>query len=135
MKVLLAVDGSRFSDAATRSVVSQVRPGGAEVLVLQVVEARGPELGTTSKERFRSAQDAVERAAQALCSAGFSATTRTLEAEAREGILQVAAEWLPDLIVMGSHGRSGIAKFFLGSVAESVLRHAQCSVLIVRAPT
>jgi nucleotide-binding universal stress UspA family protein len=44
----------------------------------------------------------------------------------------MADEWKADLIVLGSHGKHGIEKFLLGSVAESVARHAKCSVMIVR---
>ena len=50
-----------------------------------------------------------------------------------ERIIDSAAEWRADLIVVGSHGRSGIPRFLLGSVAEFVARHAKCSVEIVRA--
>jgi nucleotide-binding universal stress UspA family protein len=47
-------------------------------------------------------------------------------------ILQVANEWAADVIVMGSHGRGGITRVLLGSVAEAVMRHAKCPVLVVR---
>ena len=50
-------------------------------------------------------------------------------------ILDCAAEWGADLIIVGSHGRKGIARFVLGSVSEAVARYARCSVEIVRLPT
>ena len=144
MKILLAVDGSKYSDAAVQAVASQLHKDKAEVLVLEVVEPRiistppqmaagyQPELAELMKEQFQQAQQSVERAAAALKAAGFNAKTRVVEAEARAGIIDTASEWHADLIVLGSHGRKGIERFMLGSVAESVARGAYCSVLIVR---
>jgi nucleotide-binding universal stress UspA family protein len=74
----------------------------------------------------------VDRAAASLKAAGFNASGRVVEAETRTGILDVASEWHANLIVLGSHGRKGLRKFMLGSVAESVARGAYCSVFIVR---
>jgi len=144
MKVLLAVDGSSFSEAAIRALALQMRPQETEVLVLQVVEpfvystppqmTRGyePEMAERLREQFAQAQASVEHAAETLRSGGFKVETRVVEDEVRAGILDVAAQWQPDLIALGSHGRKGVARFLLGSVAESVARHAACSVLIVR---
>lgn len=144
MKVVLAVDGSSFSEAATHALASDVRPEGAEVLVLEVVEplvysvppqmAPGyePEMAERMREQLRQAATSVERAAETLRGSGFKVQTRVAEAEIRGGILSVAADYQADLIVIGSHGRKGIGRFLLGSVADSVARHATCSVLIVR---
>jgi nucleotide-binding universal stress UspA family protein len=84
--------------------------------------------------QIKEAREAVARTAEVLRAAGFKAETSVVEAEIRTGILDAAAEWNADLIVLGSHGEKGLRKFFLGSVSESVARHAQCSVLIVRIP-
>ncbi len=146
MKILLAVDGSEFSQAATQALVSHRRPEGAEVLVLRVVEPRifsvppqmapgyAPEQDEIIKQELRHAQDTVNQADQVLRSGGFNVRTRIVEAEARTGILDVAAEWRADLIVLGSHGRKGLQRFLIGSIAEFVARHADCSVEIVRVP-
>ena len=134
MKILLAVDGSKFSDAAVSTLISQLRPQDVEILVVTIVEARGPEFGATPKDHFTRAQNSANQAAQTLRAAGFKVDVRVLEEEARVGILDVAAEWRSDLIVLGSHGHSGLRRFLLGSVTEFVVRHAHCSVLIVRIP-
>jgi nucleotide-binding universal stress UspA family protein len=55
-----------------------------------------------------------------------------VEDEIRGAILDFAKDWKADLIVVGSHGRRGLTRFMLGSVAESIARHAHCSVWIVR---
>jgi hypothetical protein len=99
MKILLAVDGSEFSQAATQALVSQMRREGAEVLVLRVVESRAfftppqmapgyaPEQVGIIKEDFLYAQESVDQASQALRSAGFTVNTRVVEAEARNGMI------------------------------------------------
>ena len=145
MKILLAVDGSKYSDAAVQAVASKIRKEDADVLVLQVVEPRifstppqmapgyEPELAEIMKEQFQQAQQTVDRTAGALKAAGFNAKGRVVEAETRSGILDLASEWHADLIVLGSHGRKGLQRFMLGSDAESVARSAFCSVFIVRA--
>ena len=146
MKILLAIDGSEYSQAATQAVVARMRPEGAEVLVLRVIEplifsippqmspGYAPEQDEIIKEGLQHAQESVNQASNALRSAGFRVNTRIVEAEARNGILDIAAEWRADLIVLGSHGRKGLQRFLLGSVAEFVARHAKCSVEIVRVP-
>jgi|SRR6516165_1149588 nucleotide-binding universal stress UspA family protein len=145
MKILLATDGSKFSEAATQFVASQFRAEGAEVLVLQVVEplvfstppqmARGyaPEMAERLRDRLKQAKELVARTVETLGKAGFKADSRVAENEIRTGILDTAGDWGADLIVLGSHGEKGLRKFLLGSVAEVVARHARCSVLVVRA--
>ena len=144
MKILLPVDGSEFSRAAVQSVISLYRPEVVQVLVLRIVEPRiysvppqmsagyAPELEEVLKEDLQRARESVTQIGDMLRSAHFNVDTRVVEAEARNGILDVAAEWRADLIILGSHGRKGLERFMMGSVAESVARHADCSVQIVR---
>jgi nucleotide-binding universal stress UspA family protein len=146
MKILLAIDGSKFSDAAVKTLAAQFRAQGTEALVLRVAEppvfstppqmARGyaPELSERMKEELAQANETVARAAETLRGAGFKVESRVIEGEVRSGILGAAEQWGASLIVLGSHGARGLQKFLLGSVAESVARHARCSVLIVRIP-
>lgn len=144
MKILLTTDGSTFSESVVQVLTGTIRPQGTEVLVLEVVEpitytappqmapGYAPEQVERLQEEFRLATSTTAQTAETLRNAGFKASPRVLESDVRSGILEVAAEWKPDLIVLGSHGRRGLEKFLLGSVAESVARHAKCSVLIVR---
>jgi nucleotide-binding universal stress UspA family protein len=146
MKVLLAVDDSKFSEAATRAVAAVIRSQDAQVLLLHLVEPRfysvppqmspgySPETAEIRKEQRKAAEEAVGRNAEALRNAGFRVETRVGDGEPRSGILDIAAEWHADLIVLGSHGRTGLQRLLLGSVAETVARHARCSVMIVRVP-
>lgn len=147
MKILLATDGSKFSETAARTLSSNFHTEGAEVLVLQVVEplvfsappqmARGyaPETDARLDDQLRQAKEIVARTADTLRTAGFKVDSRVVKKEVRTGILDLAAEWPADLIVLGSHGQRGLRKFLLGSVAEFVARHAPCSVLVVRMPS
>lgn len=140
MKVLAAVDDSKYSNAALETIVAQIPPRNTEVLVLHVVEPMtvspppqmsagyAPEL----ESGIKAGRELVERGAQKLRAAGFKADAKVELGDIREVILDAAAEWQADLVVMGSHGRRGVQRFLLGSVAEYVARHAQCSVEIVR---
>jgi nucleotide-binding universal stress UspA family protein len=146
MKILLAVDDSKFSEAALQMVVSQHHPQETEVRVLHVVEpmalampplmAQGyaPELDEVRKEQLKQGQELTARTAEKLRAAGFQAETDVYEGNARTEVVDLAAEWHADLIVVGSHGRKGLDRFLLGSVSEYVARHAICSVEIVRLP-
>jgi nucleotide-binding universal stress UspA family protein len=81
------------------------------------------------------AEDLVGHVAKVIEGAGFSVATVLKEGDAKREILAFAEEWQPDLIVVGSHGRTGADRFLLGSVSEAVARHAGCSVQIVRHAT
>ena len=81
-----------------------------------------------------SATQALANARKAMEDAGVKVTTATVEAHnVWRGILEAAQSGGADLIVMGSHGRSGIEKLVLGSVAQRVVQHTQLPVLLVRA--
>jgi nucleotide-binding universal stress UspA family protein len=142
MKILLAMDDSKFSAAALRAVESHFDPRSSEVLVLHALDRFSSIAGLTpidpsSLERLledeRQAGEAlVERARQALEAAGFRAHSATQKGDARRVILDAASRWKPDLIVLGSRGRKGLERLLIGSVSDAVARHASCSVEIVR---
>jgi nucleotide-binding universal stress UspA family protein len=147
MRILLAVDGSACSDAAVEAVLAHFRPDRTEVRVLHAVEwlkdlpasyrfGEGPtyarDIMAHRERSFRQSQELVTRVASQLQAAGFRTSTATPDADPRHAVVEDAANWPADLIVMGSHGRTGLDRFLLGSVAESVMRHAPCSVEIIR---
>ena len=149
MRVLLAVDASPCSEAAVRQVIERFTPSDTDVRVVHAVEwmkemplsfqyGQGPSAGhdvIESRERsFARAEALVGKVAGQLESAGFRVSVTTPDADPRHGIIDEARHWKADLIVMGSHGRHGVDRLLLGSVAEGVLRHAPCSVQIVREP-
>lgn len=149
MRVLLAVDGSACSDAAVQTVTDRFRPEQTDVKVLHAVEwmremplcfqyASGPTAGEDVVQcrasSFDRARELVERISAQLEFKGFHPSVLTPDADPRHAIVDAAREWPADLIVMGSHGRRGIDRILIGSVAESVVRHAPCSVDVVRIP-
>jgi nucleotide-binding universal stress UspA family protein len=149
MRVLLAIDDSAYSEAAVKAVIDQLRPANTEVCVFHAVEwlrempqsymfGEGPtydrDILSNREQSFKRAEELVARVAQQLQTAGFQTTTATPDTDPRHGIIDRATDWKADLIVMGSHGRRGLEKLLLGSVAEAVMRHASCSVEIARLP-
>ena len=145
MKLLIAIDGSEFSQAALRSVIARPWNTGTEVKVLHVVEppsilmgremgAYDPEFETVWKALREQAKDLVEKAAEKLRAAGFTVSTELVEGDPKSQIIDAAKEWRADMIVLGSHGRTGLDRFLMGGVSQAVVRHAHCSVEIIRTP-
>jgi nucleotide-binding universal stress UspA family protein len=145
MKILLAVDGSSFSDAAVEAVITQARGLDTEIRVLHAVELPSllvaremggydSALDAAWEAERKQAQALVTRTAELLRSKGLKATATVEDGDPRSKILDLAKDWHADLIVLGSHGRKGVEHFLMGSVSEAVARHADCSVEIVRIP-
>jgi len=139
MKILMGIDDSKFSDDVLRAVVAQFRTEHTEVRVLHVLQPIAPAppqmaagYAPELEDQKKPARELVERIANELRSAGFEVDTAVEVGDIRESIIDSAVGWCADLIVVGSHGQRGIRRFLLGSVAEFVARHANCSVEIVR---
>lgn len=141
-KVLVAIDRTGLSELVVESLTAQMRPDQTEVLVLQVVEplpvppemspGYQPESAAKRKALQERAKDALGFAVEVFRNAGFKVGSRLLESEIKEGIVNAAAEWGANLIVVTSHARTGVAKFFHRSVAEGIVRRAPCSVLVLK---
>ncbi|AMO25615.1 universal stress protein [Ramlibacter tataouinensis] len=142
--ILLATDGSPASEQAALLAVSLARENAARLTVLFVIEPY-PYLGVgeASAVGFQAyMSQAYEQAAQAharvsaLCAkAGGPADLqlrRGEDAHAADSIVQAAVEEQADLIVVGSHGRSGISRLMLGSVAAKVVAQSPLPVLVAR---
>ena len=144
MKILLAIDNSKFSQVAVRTIARQFRTKGTPVRVLHVVEPIGsyisvdmiphfvPHIAKVEQERRKEAKELVQRAARQLRKVGFRTSEVVEEGDPKIKIIDHAANWRADLIVLGSHGWKGLGKFMMGSVSEAVTRHAGCSVEVVR---
>jgi nucleotide-binding universal stress UspA family protein len=131
-RVLLATDGSETSDQAARAVAARPWPEGSEFRVISVDEPWVIKSSRAKQEK--DPQEAVSTAEQVLGSAGLKAWGEVLSGKPKEAILEEAQKWGADLIVVGSHGRRGLKRFFLGSVSEAVAMNAHCSVVVVRGP-
>jgi nucleotide-binding universal stress UspA family protein len=91
-----------------------------------------PEFEMVWKALREQAKDLVLKAAEKLRGAKFNVSTELVEGNPKSQIIEMANEWHADMIVLGSHGWTGLNRFLMGSVSEGVVRHAHCSVEIVR---
>lgn len=126
--ILLATDGSRYSDAAAEVAGKLAQLCGLPITVLSVI------ITSHSGARRDEAAQVVERVKQAYVQAGISAEAVLAEARRpEEAIVETAKASGADLIVVGSHGRTGLEKVLLGSVSERVIGQAEYPVLVVKA--
>ena len=146
MRILLAVDGSSCSDNAVAEVSSRPWPHGSEIKVVTAYEMplpatpEGWALPATYLDELDAAvkgqaQSVVQRAVAALKSntaKSINVAGVCIPGSPRSVILDEAKEWNADLIVVGSHGYGAWGRFLLGSVSQSVVSHAKCSVEVVR---
>lgn len=143
MKLLLAVDNSDYSAAAVREVAMRPWPPNTMVRVLSVVEPvtppaaelwydAGGSLERVQQEMTKRATQLTTSAAETLKQKGLTVDSAVRDGDARSVIVDEARNWPADLIVLGSHGYTGIKRLLLGSVALSVVSHAPCSVEVVR---
>jgi nucleotide-binding universal stress UspA family protein len=147
MKILLAVDGSKYSEAAARSVAARPWPDGSQVRVVSAYEHASlvamPEVGGAATDlyekmseaargRARGAIKKVEQIVKEGLGARHEVSSCVIEGYPKEAILDEAEKWGADLIVVGSHGYRGLTKLWLGSVSSAIASHARCSVEIVR---
>ena len=145
MKILLAVDGSTFSDAAVEEIASRPWPEGSEVDVLSVSEPPVYPFGEAAalpSRYYEEMEKIVQEQARAVVDKAVgrlrsgASTLRITEdvvpGHAVQEIVDRAERWDADLIVVGSHGYRGFKRLLLGSVSQAVASHAKCSVEIVR---
>lgn len=134
-KILVGTDGSRFSTVATARAIDFAQAYGGEILVVSVVDvptefyAEAPQAVEDMIARAKTYTAAVKQQAAA---AGVRAESYIGEAEAYEAIIKLAADQQVDMIVMGSHGRTGLRRLLMGSVTEKVIGYAPCPVLVVK---
>lgn len=143
MKVLLAIDQSEYSIAAAKEVAKRPWPPKTIVRVISVVEPVPPpaaelwydasgSLERAQKELTKRATELTKKTSETLKTKGLKVESVVREGDARSVIVDEARKWSADLIVLGSHGYSGIKRLLLGSVASTVVSHAPCSVEVVR---
>ncbi|OGL20089.1 MAG: hypothetical protein A3G97_10905 [Candidatus Rokubacteria bacterium RIFCSPLOWO2_12_FULL_69_21] len=141
-RILHPTDFSRASGAAFLKAVALAKESRAELLLVHVLLPTTPFIGDgyispkTYEELEASARRGAQRELAKVVARAQKAKARVkavlLEGVPYDRIARVARSKRADLIVMGTHGRSGLSKFFLGSVAERVIALAPCPVLTVR---
>jgi nucleotide-binding universal stress UspA family protein len=136
-RILLATDLSDASAAAATTALELASGLGAELLVVSVIDPRSLHLpGGAVASRVDQVRTARETAAAGLVADGRAAGVRVQfliwDGEPGERIVEAALAEEADIIVVGSHGRSGVGRFLIGSVSDFVVRNASCPVMVVR---
>ena len=134
-KILLATDFSEHSEAARQFATSLARDSGAMLLIVHAVAYR-PDVGFNSyieeAEDTTHARRQLNETVPADPEVGYA--QKLLHGVPADEIVRCAQDERVDLIVIGSHGRTGLMRLLLGSVAEAVVRRAKCPVLTVKQP-
>ena len=141
-RILHATDFSTASEAAFKKAVELAKESRAELVVLHVMSPvvytvgegyMSPKMYDELAASTRAwANGQLDRQLRKAKAAGVRARGLLLEGLAHEQIVRAAKAQRADLVVIGTHGRSGLAKFFVGSVAGRVVSAARCPVLTVR---
>ena len=144
-RILVPTDFSHPSDLAVEYAIDLARKYGASIHVLHVLEdvnftASYPdgfftELPTLRAQLVSQAQARIAETASRCGPSNVTVTTQVTDGRPARVIVEIAALRGIELIVMGTHGRSGVAHMVMGSVAERVVRSAPCPVFTVRDTT
>lgn len=143
-RILVPIDGSNTATRGLTEAIGLAADQHASLRIVHVISDAyvnavlmgGMYSGDVLGQMHDQAEAILREAAAAASHAGVAADTRLLEhqgARIGELIIAEAASWQADLIVMGTHGRGGLARAALGSDAEHVVRHATLPVLLLRA--
>jgi nucleotide-binding universal stress UspA family protein len=142
MRILLAIDDSQYSADAVEEVATRPWPEGSTVRLLSAVDvtpiATDPALiGSLNIDTFRDEiarryKKVMSLAAESLQQNGLIVEMVVRDGDPRSVIVDEAKDWSANLVVVGSHGYTGVKRWLLGSVAHSIVSHAPCSVEVVR---
>ena len=142
-RILYATDYSQASARALDQAVQLAKQNGAELWVVHVLEpvtpyVTGDDYGSTElylrleETNKRDAQSSMQKLMQKLKQLKVNAKSLLLKGSTHDQIIKAARSKKADMIVIGTHGRTGLTKLFMGSVAGKVVSTAQCPVLTVR---
>jgi nucleotide-binding universal stress UspA family protein len=147
MRILIATDGSSASKSVIKTACQIIKiPESTEVKIISVVEPIAPvgaEPFAIMANYYREAEIELTKQTENLvkqatanlqesCPALQNVSSQVFSGGAAQVIVETAREWKADLIIVGSHGYGFWSRALIGSVSNSVIHHAPCSVLIVR---
>lgn len=148
MKILLAVDGTKQSEAAT-TMVGNFQMADGEVKIVSIIDMALPlavevhaglpltsaEIEETARQNaFKILETARQKVRDLISNENICVSTEVLFGSPDSRIVETAEAMNADLIIVGSHGYNRWERLLLGSVSDSVVHHAPCSVLVVRSP-
>jgi nucleotide-binding universal stress UspA family protein len=133
MKVLVAIDGSKASELVLERALEQDWPGGTIFCFITVLDPFffSHEMVLLGEAR-NSARRFLKETAGIFESKGYSVMSEVILGNPRQAISECSETWRADLLLVGSHGLSGLERLALGSTVQAILRHAKCSVEVRR---
>lgn len=145
-RIMVAVDQSFMSSQVMDAALALAKAIGAQVVICHAVDETLlaqremvmmlPNSVGKAEARMRlGAQGFLDKLLETARAAGVEAESKLVESEEKhvsDMLIEAANEWQADLLVVGTHGRRGIERFFVGSVAERLVRKGQTSLLLVR---
>lgn len=145
-RIMVAVDESFMTSQVMEAAIELAKATGAQVAICHAIDETilaqrevammlPNSVGKTEARMRLGAQGFLDRLLETARAAGIEAEIRLVESEQKhvsDMLIDAAGEWQADLLVVGTHGRRGIERFFVGSVAERLVRKGQTSLLLVR---
>jgi nucleotide-binding universal stress UspA family protein len=145
-RIMVAVDDSFMTSQVLTAAVELARRTDAQVAICHAIDETilaqrevammlPNSVGKTEARMRMGAQGLLGRLAEMARAAGIEAEIMLVESEQKhvsDMLIDAATEWQADLLIVGTHGRRGIERFFVGSVAERLVRKSQVSLLLVR---
>ena len=145
-RIMVAVDESFMTSQVMEAAIELAKATGAQVAICHAIDETilaqrevammlPNSVGKTEARMRLGAEGFLDRLLQTVRSAGVEAEIKLVESEQKhvsDMLIDAAGEWQADLLVVGTHGRRGIERFFVGSVAERLVRKGQTSLLLVR---
>lgn len=147
MRIIIAIDGTDYGTAALERLCQLGLGSNDEIRVVSVIDMAMPmaidiyggylpdtsDLEKTAQENAeRYVKEAVTRLESAFSGNDINISSEVLFGTPESRIVELAEEWKADLIVVGSHGYRRWERILLGSVSNSIVHHAPCSVMVVR---
>ena len=145
-RIMVAVDESFMTSQVMEAAIELAKATGAQVAICHAIDETilaqrevammlPNSVGKTEARMRLGAQGFLDRLLETARAAGVEAEIKLVESEQKhvsDMLIDAAGEWQADLLVVGTHGRRGIERFFVGSVAERLVRKGQTSLLLVR---
>ena len=145
-RIMVAVDESFMTDQVLHAAIELPQVTGAKLAICHAIDETilaqrevammlPNSVGKTEARMRLGAEGFLDKLLQTVRSAGVEAEIKLVESEQKhvsDMLIDAAGEWQADLLVVGTHGRRGIERFFVGSVAERLVRKGQTSLLLVR---
>ena len=145
-RIMVAVDESFMTNKVLDTAIELAKASGAALAICHAVDEtifapREMEMmmpNSVGKAEYKmrlGAQGFLGKAAEKASAAGVTVETKLIESEEKhvsDMLADASAEWQADLLILGTHGRRGVERFFVGSVAERLVRKAHTSLLLVR---